>query len=84
MSGPWLLSKLGARCSLSLSTLAVKVGWLIELEPLVVLLLELDAPLLLGLNSFKGTAITLSPVPAVLLDRTANSTLPDWGLIMTS
>lgn len=88
MSGPRLLSKLGARCSLSLSMLAVKVGWLIEPEPLVLVLLEPVVPLplllLLALNSFQGTAMTLSPVPAVLLERTANSTFPDWGLMMTS
>ncbi|MDB6030452.1 MAG: hypothetical protein JWM16_790 [Verrucomicrobiales bacterium] len=68
--------------------LAVKVGWLIEPEPLVLVLLEPVVPLplllLLALNSFQGTAMTLSPVPAVLLERTANSTFPDWGLMMTS
>jgi hypothetical protein len=79
MSGPRLLSKLGALCSLSFSMLAVKEGWLMEeLDDPVVLELELPlAPLALGVRSFQGTATTLSPVPVELLDSTANSTRPD-------
>jgi hypothetical protein len=60
---------------LSFSTLAVKVGWLLELLPCEVeLLLEL---LELAFNSFQGMAMTLSPDPTELLERTANSTRPD-------
>ena len=87
MSGPRLLSKLGAPCSLSFSTLAVKLGWLLELllgevEEVLELLLELL--LELAVSNFHGRAITLSPEPTELLERTANSTRPDCELRMTS
>lgn len=75
MSGPLLLSKLGALCSLSFSTLAVKDGWLLEL--LLEKVLELLLLLALAVRSFHGSAITLSPEPTELLERTANSTRPD-------
>jgi hypothetical protein len=61
---------------LSFSTLAVKVGWLLELlgeleDTLLELLLEL------ALRSFQGIATTLSPLPTEVLEITANSTRPD-------
>ena len=78
MSGPLLLSKLGALCSFSFSTLAVKVGWLLELlDPMLELLLLLLLLLEFALKSFQGKAMTLSPEPTELLERTANSTRPD-------
>jgi len=85
ISGPRLLSKLGALCSFSFSTLAVKLGWLPELllEDVLELLPELLLPEL-ALRSFQGMAITLSPEPAELLESTANSTRPDCGFRMTS
>jgi len=62
---------------LSFSTLAVKLGWLIELllgevEELLELL-----PEPLGVSNFQGRAMTLSPEPTELLEMTANSIRPD-------
>jgi len=76
MSGPRLLSNVGAPCNLSFSTLAVKVGRLLELlgeleDVLLELLLEV------ALRSFQGMATTLSPLPTDVLEMTANSTRPD-------
>lgn len=70
---------------MSFSTLAVKVGWLMELLLLgeVDELLEL-LPEPVALSNFQGMAMTLSPEPTELLEMTANSTRPDWGLRITS
>jgi len=81
MSGPRLLSNVGAPCSLSFSTFATNVGLLEllllgEVEELVELLL-LDELLEFALRSFQGRAMTLSPDPTELLEMTANSTRPD-------
>jgi len=83
------LSNVGAPCNLSFSTFATNVGWLLELllfgevEELLELLL-LDELLEFALRSFQGRAMTLSPDPTELLEMTANSTRPDWGLRITS